>query len=94
MAQNNKNAIDRINRRRDINRRDEVASNTSPKFFRKNKDIQQKVVADTNEEYGKWKKCSRCGQIKLANNRFFSKNSTSKDGFYSICKCCRNKKKG
>ncbi|MBR1413278.1 MAG: N-acetylmuramoyl-L-alanine amidase [Bacilli bacterium] len=52
MAQNNKNAIDRINRRRDINRRDEVASNTSPKFFRKNKDIQQKVVADTNEEYG------------------------------------------
>ena len=51
MAQNNKNAIDRINRRRDINRRDEVASNTSPKFFRKNKDIQQKVIADTNEEY-------------------------------------------
>lgn len=48
----------------------------------------------TNEEYGKWKKCSRCGQTKLANNRFFSKNSTSKDHFYSICKCCRNKKKG
>ena len=47
----------------------------------------------TEEEIGKWKKCSRCGQIKLANNRFFSKNKTSKDGFYSICKCCRNKKK-
>lgn len=47
----------------------------------------------TNQEYGKWKKCSRCGQIKLADNRFFSKNKTSKDGFYSICKCCRNKKK-
>lgn len=47
----------------------------------------------TNEERGKWKKCSRCGQIKLANNRFFSKNKTSKDGFYSICKCCRNKKR-
>lgn len=47
----------------------------------------------TEEERGKWKKCSRCGQIKLANNRFFSKNKTSKDGFYSICKCCRNKKK-
>ena len=43
-------------------------------------------------EYGKWKRCSRCGQIKLAHNRFFSKNKTSKDGFYSICKCCRNKK--
>ena len=48
----------------------------------------------TNVEYGHWKKCSRCGQVKLAHNRFFSKNSTSKDGFYSICKECRNKKKG
>ena len=47
----------------------------------------------TQEEKGKWKKCSRCGQIKLAHNRFFSKNKTSKDNFYSICKCCRNKKK-
>lgn len=46
----------------------------------------------TFQEYGKWKKCSRCGQIKLAHNRFFSKNKTSKDGYYSICKCCRNKK--
>lgn len=48
----------------------------------------------TNEEIGKWKRCGRCGKIKLAHNRFFSKNSTSKDGFYSICKECRNKKKG
>lgn len=47
----------------------------------------------TVKERGKWKKCSRCGEIKLAHNRFFSKNKTSKDGFYSICKCCRNKKK-
>ena len=46
----------------------------------------------TFEEKGKWKRCSRCGQIKLAHNRFFSKNNTSKDGFYSICKSCRNKK--
>lgn len=46
----------------------------------------------TNVEYGKWKRCSRCGEIKLAHNKFFSKNRTSKDGFYSICKCCRNKK--
>lgn len=44
-------------------------------------------------EKGKYKKCSRCGQIKLAHNRYFSKNMTSKDGWYSICKCCRNKKK-
>ena len=44
----------------------------------------------TYEEKGKWKKCSRCGQIKLAHKRFFSKNNTSKDGWYSICKKCRN----
>ncbi len=45
----------------------------------------------TYEKRGNWKKCSRCGQVKLAHNRFFSKNNTSKDGFYSICKECRNK---
>jgi hypothetical protein len=46
----------------------------------------------TEVEYGKWKRCSKCGEIKLAHNRFFSKNKTSKDGFYSICKVCRNRK--
>lgn len=46
-----------------------------------------------NIEKGKYKRCSRCGQIKLAHNKYFSKNKTSKDGFYSICKKCRNKKK-
>lgn len=46
----------------------------------------------TTQKKGKWKKCSRCGEIKLAHNKFFSKNKTSKDHFYSICKCCRNKK--
>ena len=47
-----------------------------------------------NVEPGKYKKCSRCGQIKLAHNKYFSKNKTSKDSFYSICKECRNKKNG
>lgn len=46
----------------------------------------------SEKEYGTWKKCTRCGEVKLAHNRFFSKNNTSKDGFYSICKDCRNKK--
>jgi len=46
----------------------------------------------TFKEKGKWKKCSRCGEIKLANNLYFSKNKTSKDHLYSICKECRNKK--
>ena len=46
----------------------------------------------TTKEKGQWKRCSCCGQIKLGHNKFFSKNSTSKDGWYSICKECRNKK--
>ena len=46
----------------------------------------------TEIEKGQWKKCSRCGQIKLAHNKYFSKNKTSKDGLYSICKACRNAK--
>lgn len=46
----------------------------------------------TNVEQGKWKRCTRCGEVKLAHNRFFSKNNTSKDGFYSMCKVCRNTK--
>ena len=67
------------------------------------KKIPKKIAEAAQNEYliwyyteikrGTWKKCSRCKQIKLAHNRFFSKNSTSKDGFYSICKECRNKKK-
>ena len=44
-----------------------------------------------NEEKGQYKKCSRCGEIKLALPKYFSKNKTSRDGFYSICKACRNK---
>lgn len=39
------------------------------------------------------KKCSKCGQLKPAHNQFFSKNNTSKDNWYSICKKCRNKKR-
>ena len=45
---------------------------------------------------GKFKFCRRCGQTKLALPRYFSKNTASKDGLYSICKECRstnNKKK-
>jgi hypothetical protein len=45
----------------------------------------------TEVEKGQWKKCTCCGEIKLAHPKFFSKNKTSKDGYYSICKRCRNK---
>ncbi len=45
----------------------------------------------TNIEKGNWKRCSKCGEIKLAHPLFFSKN-TNKQGWYSHCKDCKNKK--
>lgn len=45
-----------------------------------------------NVEKGKYKRCSRCGQVKLAHSKYFSKNKTSRDSFYSICKECRSQK--
>ena len=63
-----------------------------PKLIAEYEEKEYLIWYYTNIKKGKWKKCSRCGQIKLAHNKFFSKNSTSKDGFYSICKDCRNKK--
>ena len=62
-----------------------------------------KLIAKTaEEEFIIWqakkrnfpfKKCSRCGQFKPAHTLFFSKNKTSKDSFYSICKSCRSRKR-
>lgn len=44
------------------------------------------------KEKGKYKRCSCCGEIKLALPKYFSKNKTSKDGFYSLCKKCRSER--
>ena len=63
-----------------------------PKLIAEEEEKRVLVWYYTEVEKGKWKRCSRCGQVKLAHNKFFSKNNTSKDGFYSICKECRNKK--
>lgn len=63
-----------------------------PKLIAEKEEKRELVWHYTFVEKGKWKRCSCCGQIKLAHNKFFSKNNTSKDGFYSICKECRNKK--
>lgn len=41
---------------------------------------------------GKYKTCSRCKKTKLALGKYFSRNSASADGLYSICKECRKKK--
>ena len=45
------------------------------------------------KEKGKYRRCSKCGKVKLAHKKYFSKNNVSKDGFYSICKECRTIKK-
>lgn len=66
--------------------------NKIPKLLANKAENDYLVWHYTFEEKGKWKRCSRCGEIKLAHNKFFSKNKTSKDGWYSICKECRNKK--
>lgn len=44
------------------------------------------------KEKGQWKRCSKCHEVKLAHPYFFSRNKTSKDGWYSMCKDCRKKK--
>lgn len=40
-----------------------------------------------------FKRCSCCKEKKPACTRFFSKNNTAKDGFYSLCKECRKARK-
>lgn len=67
--------------------------NKIPKMLAKKAEDDYITWYYSEKEYGKWKRCSRCHEYKVANNRFFSLNKTSKDGFYSICKECRNKKK-
>lgn len=45
----------------------------------------------STQEYGKYKTCGKCGKTKLAHPIFYSRNTSSKDGFYSVCKECRTK---
>lgn len=66
--------------------------NKIPKMLAEQAKMDWLVWHYTEEEKGYWKRCSRCGQIKLGHSYFFAKNKTSKDGWYSICKSCRNKK--
>lgn len=39
------------------------------------------------KEKGRYKRCGRCGKVKLAHPRYFSRNGGN--SFYSICKECR-----
>lgn len=64
-----------------------------PKIIAEKAKVDWLIWYYTYKEKGKWKRCSRCHEIKLAHPYFFTKNKTSKDGLYSMCKCCRNSKK-
>lgn len=64
--------------------------NKIPKLLAEQAQEEYLIWYYTYKERGKWKRCTRCGEIKLAHNRFFSKNKSSKDGWYSLCKDCRN----
>lgn len=66
--------------------------NKIPKLIAEKAEEEYLLWYYTYKERGYWKKCSRCKEIKLGHNKFFSKNKTSKDGWYSICKVCRNAK--
>lgn len=66
-------------------------NNKIPKLIAEEAEKQELIWHYTYIEKGAWKKCNRCGQIKLLHSKFFSKNSSSKNGFHSICKDCRKK---
>lgn len=44
-----------------------------------------------NKRHGTYKTCSRCKQVKLALPKYFNRNPSAADGYYSQCKECRRK---
>lgn len=72
----------------------QFVSATLNKICNKIIDVYEGVFEDwyyLNKVKGRYKRCSRCEQVKIANERNFSSNQGSKDGFYSICRKCRQK---
>lgn len=65
--------------------------------------IVNKIINTYNERYEDWyylevekgtyKTCSKCGEVKLANERNFAKDKSKKDGFKYQCKACLEKNK-
>jgi hypothetical protein len=66
--------------------------NKIPKLIAEREQNDFLIAYCRENKIGKWKRCSCCHEWKLATTRFFTKNRTSKDGFYSLCKECRRKK--
>lgn len=50
------------------------------------------VIWQTRSRKLPTKKCGKCGRVLPKADLFFSPNSGSKDGYYSICKDCRSTK--
>ncbi len=40
---------------------------------------------------GRYKQCSKCGEIKLATDTYFSPDKNRNDGFFVYCRNCRSK---
>ena len=61
------------------------------------------IVDEYKQDYEEWfftymkkgiyKQCSSCFQNRLATNKYFTNDTTRKDGLFPICKPCRKKKK-
>ena len=58
--------------------------------------IQRQMIENYELDYyytelvkGKWKTCSKCGETKIANEYYFARQSTGKDGFRAYCKKCQ-----
>ena len=61
------------------------------------------IVDQYKQDYEEWfftymkkgiyKQCSSCFQNRLATNKYFTNDTTRKDGLFPICKSCRKKKK-
>lgn len=47
------------------------------------------VFWDIKKVNTNYKKCSKCGEFLPATEEYFSPNPSSKDGFYSICRECK-----
>lgn len=67
--------------------------NKIPKLIAEQEKNDYLVWYYTNVSGGPFKRCSCCGRQKPAHPRFFTRNNTSKDGLYSICKECRTKRR-
>ena len=67
-----------------------VWRNRIPKLITEEVQKQYLIKYCRQHHIGYWKRCSKCGKLKLGHPLFYNKNS-SKDKYYSQCKECRSK---